>query len=324
MMTIRLSALVLAASATLTAICLSVLAGWQRGGSLPERLVWVSIGVVLVVCAHLLPALARESPVAVRRTAIVLWAACIFTTSYGHLTFFLLAQRHAGEVRVAALRVTESQSGRSLTAVMAQRADVTAQLAAAHVQRCTGYCSALEGRRVTLAAKLDALGAEASDIRRGNVAQDRADERHDSVRVDPVSSRLAALLGMTAVWVDLLSGLAFAAALEGVACLLWFVALRQPMPPEDVPLDIPHTSTVGPNQEPQPGGPECLVKVATPKFRSAPVSHDGTEGDLTRLRKAVATGELRPTVTGIRQHLGCSQARALALRRMLASTNNVS
>jgi hypothetical protein len=59
---IRLSCWVLSIGATGTAICLSVLAGWQRGGSLAERLVWVAIGVVLVVSAHLLPALVRESP----------------------------------------------------------------------------------------------------------------------------------------------------------------------------------------------------------------------------------------------------------------------
>ncbi|MDF6619159.1 hypothetical protein NLP61_25765, partial [Escherichia coli] len=59
---IRRLSWVLSIAATGTAICVSVLAGWQRGGSLAERLVWVAIGVVLVASAHLLPALVRGSP----------------------------------------------------------------------------------------------------------------------------------------------------------------------------------------------------------------------------------------------------------------------
>lgn len=47
-------ALVLAVGATATALSLSILAGWQRGGSLSERAVWVVIGMVLVTSAHVL------------------------------------------------------------------------------------------------------------------------------------------------------------------------------------------------------------------------------------------------------------------------------
>lgn len=93
---IRTSCWVLAIAATGTAICLSVLAGWQRGGFLPERLVWVAIGVVLVASAHLLPALVRHSPYRVRAVAGALWLACMLAACYGHATFFVLAQRHAG------------------------------------------------------------------------------------------------------------------------------------------------------------------------------------------------------------------------------------
>lgn len=59
-------ALLLADVATGTAISMSVLAGWQRGGWIAERLVWVAIGVVLVTGAHLLPALCRPAPLSGR------------------------------------------------------------------------------------------------------------------------------------------------------------------------------------------------------------------------------------------------------------------
>ncbi|MGF6549351.1 L-asparagine transporter-like permease [Paraburkholderia youngii] len=39
----------LAVSATATAACLSVMAGWQRGGLFAERVLWIAVGVVLVV-----------------------------------------------------------------------------------------------------------------------------------------------------------------------------------------------------------------------------------------------------------------------------------
>lgn len=328
MMGMRLSVMVLAASATVTATCLSVLAGWQRGGSLPERLVWVAIGVVLVACAHLLPALARESPPTVRSAATVLWVACLLTTSYGHLTFFLLAQQHAGELRAATLPVTESQPGRSLTVVMAQRADITTRLAVANAQRCIGNCLTLEGRRAALAAKLEALGAEADEIRRGQFVRDRAMQRHDTVVADPVTSRLTALLGTTTTRVELLSGLTFAAVLEGVACLLWTVTLRpqlaSPHAPLVVPPITPVNTSVAPSHELRPGSHESVAEAVPPKASSAAVRHTGKEADLTRLRQAVAAGELRPTVTGIRRHLGCSQAKALALRRQLASLAGIS
>lgn len=327
MIGIRRSVIVLAASATVTAICLSVLAGWQRGGSLPERLVWVAIGVVLVACTHLLPALALESPPAVRGAATALWVASLLTTSYGHLTFFLHAQQHAGELRAATLPVTEWQPGRSLTVVMAQRADVTARLAAANAARCTGNCPTLERRRVALAAALEALEAEAGDIRRGQVAQDRALERHDAVAADPVTVRLAASLGSTTTQVELLSGLMFATVLEGVACLLWTVALRQRLQSTTVPPTVPpgasaRSTPVSPSREPESCSRESVTNAVTPQPFPG-LSHVRNEDELTLLRQAIAAGVLRPTVAGIRQHLRCSQAKASALRRQLESPPGV-
>lgn len=316
---IRASCWVLSIAATGTAICLSVLAGWQRGGSLAERLVWVAIGVVLVACAHLLPALVREASAGIRGVAGVLWLACMATACFGHLTFFLLAQWHAGEQRAAAIPVVESAPvGRSLTAVMAERATVTGLLATANARRCSGNCTTLEARRVTLAAKLDALEAEASDIRHRQSAQDRAEDRRDSLVTDPVTARLAALLGTTVTRVDLLSGLVFAAVLESVACLLWTVTLRSRSSLPDVP---PVVAPVTASHVPEPVShlPEVDSRPADSKPDMplpAPVSLDP---DVTQLAQDVAAGRVRPTVSDIRRHLRCSQSRAAALRRQVLS-----
>lgn len=86
-MTTQRWAFALAVAATSTAVTLSILSGWQRGGTLPERLVWVAIGLVLVVTAHLLPALARPSTAPLRFVAAGLWLGCMGASVYGHATF---------------------------------------------------------------------------------------------------------------------------------------------------------------------------------------------------------------------------------------------
>ena len=170
-MTTRRWAFALAIAATGTAITLSVLSGWQRGGSIPERLVWVAIGIVLVASAHLLPALVYSASWTLRGVAAGLWLGCVAAAVYGHATFFLLAQAHAGERRAASVPSPTMPSGLNLAAVMNERAVVTAQLAAADVRRCVGACPSLRVRRARLAAKLDALNAQADDVRRIDAQQ---------------------------------------------------------------------------------------------------------------------------------------------------------
>ncbi|CAJ6979837.1 putative twin-arginine translocation pathway signal protein [Burkholderia pseudomallei] len=313
-------AFLLAIGATSTAVSLSILAGWQRGGSLAERLAWVAIGVVLVMSAHLLPALVRAWSLVGRGVACLLWIACMATTCYGHATFFLLAQRHAGEQRaaVAVPATGPAPPDRTLTAVMTDRAFVTRQLAFTTARRCPRDCSGLEARRATLAAKLDALEAEANDIRRRQATADRITARHDALLADPVTARLAALLGTTVSRIDLLSGLAFAAVLEGVACLLWTVALRsRPLPPSVAAVMAPVTASRAPepmSNEPEPDSHMSAGDPVTP----SPAAKS-SDPDVMQLVQDIAAGRVRPTVAEIRRHLGCSQARAAALRRQLAA-----
>ncbi|CAJ3148702.1 putative twin-arginine translocation pathway signal protein [Burkholderia pseudomallei] len=334
----------LAAAATATALCLSVLAGWQRGGTLPERAVWVATGVVLVVSAHLLPALIRDTPLHVRLMGGTLWAACLATACYGHAVFFVFAQQHAGEQRVATVAVAPvTTPHRSLTAVVADRAAVVRQLAWADAQRCSRDCTARVTRHATLAARLEALDAEAGDVRRSQAEDDRAVAQRDALLADPVTSRLAALLGTTAARVDLLSGLAFAVVLEGIACLLWWLALSPPLRPAPLPGVVaavaPVTSvtdamspavtavadshfgvTVSTETVPESRAEGAANHDAVTHSRDHSVANAAVSGDdVNRLADDIAAGRLRPTVADIRRHLGCSQSRAIALRRHLAA-----
>ncbi|MBO7771609.1 hypothetical protein J6352_09675 [Burkholderia pseudomallei] len=344
-MSVRRGAVALAALATATALSLSILAGWQRGGTLPERLIWIAIGTVLVTSAHLLPALIRDMPIVIQGMGSLLWGACLVTACYGHAVFFAFAQQHAGEQRAATVQASSAPSpGRSLTAVMAERAAVTAQFATANARYCVGNCVTLEGRRVTLAARIDALNAEADDIRRLQVTTDRVTARRDALLADPVTARLAALLGTTTARVDLLTGLGFAAVLEGVACLLWTVALRSPLPkPLPVVTGVTPTAvTVTPAMtEPAVVPVTASHDDKTVSRNSVTPSHDSTtdshaprddpiaplptvppiDDHLSQLVRDVTAGLVRPTVADIRRHLGCSQARAAELRRQLAGHN---
>ncbi|TCK97128.1 hypothetical protein [Paraburkholderia sp. BL9I2N2] len=343
-MTALRPAKLLAVTATGTAVCLSVLAGWQRGGTLPERVVWVAIGVVLVVSAHLLPTLLRRTPVKVRLMGYLLWGACMVTACYGHATFFTLAQQHAGDVRASAVTddVTDiaARPTRALTPVMEERATVTRELALAKVRHCSRDCAGLEARRVTLAAKVDALNAEADEIRRQQAGHDRVMAVRDALRADPVTSRLATLFGVSTARVDMLSGLAFAAVLEGVACLFWTVALRStslpasvPVVSEAMPTEAPPVANVSvmPQQPVTASHAEEIVSREAVMGRHAavtggnpprddpvtPLPDVSSDGDVSRLVDDIAAGRVRATVADIRRYLGCSQARASALRRQL-------
>jgi hypothetical protein len=284
---------------------MSVLAGWQRGGWLSERLVWVAVGVVLVSGAHLLPTLCRSAPLAVRGIGVVLWLGCMAAASWGHATFFLLSQLHAGEVRAAAVPVVSVPSHRALTAVMAERASVAADLAVADARHCIRDCPALRIRRTSLAARLDALDAEATDVRRYQVIEDGNAAHRDSVRDDPVAARLTVLRGVANARLDLFTGLAFAAVLEGTACLLWWIAL---LPQGASPVTERHEA-------------ETAVTADTPAvtIRTAATTPAATEPEteITKLIRDIKAGIVKPTVAGIRRHLGCSQAKAAALRKLV-------
>lgn len=90
-MPVRAQPPLLALVATVTAPCLSILAGLQRGGLLAERALLVCGGVVLAVAAHMVPALCRPLGWRIRALRIVLWIGCMTATSYGHTVFFVMA-----------------------------------------------------------------------------------------------------------------------------------------------------------------------------------------------------------------------------------------
>jgi hypothetical protein len=297
----------LAVTATATAACLSILAGWQRGGWAAERALWIAVGVVLVVAAHLLPALCRSHGLRLRVIGAVLWLACMAATCYGHAVFFVMAQKHAGELRAAAVPVVVTH-GRGLAVIAADRAEAVARLARVTERRCGDRCASVRIERVTLSARLDALTIEADEAKRAEAAQDRAAAARAAATADPVTGALTAF-GLPAAHADLVAGLAFAAVLEGVACFAWLLALR--------PADVTQIA-VTPAQQASNAKPVASVTPISNAGAPLELVAGDPSDDLTRVATAIASGALRGTVAEIRKFLGCSQATAMVVRKQIA------
>ncbi|VVE90775.1 hypothetical protein [Pandoraea bronchicola] len=306
----RIIVALLAIAATTTAACLSIQSGMQRGGLPVERALWVAVGVVLVIAAHLLPALCRPLGWRVRAVGAVIWIGCVAATCYGHAVFFLTSARHAGEIRAASIPSVTPRA-RDLTAIARDRADAVARLARANARRCTEPCPSLTAERTALAAKLEAIDVEHAEAARDRAAQDRAAIDRAAAQSDPVTGPLSAF-GWSASRADLFAGLAFALVLEAVACFAWLLAIR-PAAVKRAAETPAHQGSNAVTVTPvaavtQPSHDQMPAVTAPPEPLTVP-------DDVARILDAIAAGDVRPTVTEIRKYLGCSQTRAAIVRR---------
>lgn len=320
--TMRVQPALLALAATLTAVSLSILSGWQRGGLLAERVLLVCVGVVLVVAAHLLPALCRPHNWRVRTLGTTLWIGCMAATCYGHAVFFVTAQQHAGEIRAAIVPVV-SAPGRNLTEIASDRAGVVTRLARVTERKCGDRCAAVRIERTSLTARLATLDAESAEVTRRELALDRADAERATAKTDPVAGLLAAF-GVASGRVELVAGVAFAVVLEGVACFCWLLVLRPANAPKGAVTPVPEVSHVLPVTRVTPAS-KAVTQVgndATGPNGAFDAPASGQPDDVTRVLAAIRHGTLRGTVTEIRKHLGCSQAKAAALRKRIAQHTN--
>ncbi|MBR8172269.1 hypothetical protein KDX27_31520 [Burkholderia cenocepacia] len=337
----KILGLLLAALATGTSTWITVVAGVERGGRINEQIAWAAVGVVLLLGAHLIPAVIRQSPPKIRIAAMTVWAVCMLSTGYGHATFFLTAQSHAGDVRAATVQSSlptpqqQVPHGRTPAAVAADQARVKQALIAARATRCGASCRLLEARRESLSVQLVALDVEAEEARRNQEATDRFRASTETVRLrverarlDPVTARAADVLGISRDSIDLAIAITFGGLLECVACLGWMLGLTSSAASllNEARADANRTIELV-------GLAGQTVTVAThtdllselPPTDIAP-SRDNdeastfaptreTDQDLVKITHAIALERLRPTVKEIREFLHCSQKRAMELRR---------
>ena len=354
-------AIVLSVTATLTSCGISVVAGWERGGQMTERLAWIFVGVVLLLSAHLIPALSRTLSASLRAASLLIWLCSMIATGYGHVTFFVVAQEHAGAARASLIRdqspadAASASPGRDPAQIAIDRAQVQRDVAWANAQKCHENCTYLTARRSSLSARLSALNIEFDEAKRRERESDlaaadreRLIQRRDSAMADPVTSMVAHLLHVTTATVDLTVALSFGWLLESVACLGWLLALpRYPAsarevdhaesrdgPQSESPVVTAGNDVVAESNAQVATVPEdynnrteldSAAVVTELRFSHArSIDHLDVEGrmdigprasDLDRLAAAIGAGQIRHTVADIRRFLGCSQARALSLRR---------
>ncbi|MGB8421341.1 hypothetical protein [Paraburkholderia sp.] len=229
----------LALAATSASTIISVIAGWNRGGEPVERASWILIGVVLLLAAHLIPTLTRGVAMTFRWWSLVLWFFAMLATGYGHATFFLVAQSHAGEVRASTVTdvaspapVQEGVPGRDLVSISAERAKLERELAWVSVQKCRDACDALQVRRIGLRSRMDALKVEFDQAKRREAAADqlateraKLEAKRDAAESDPVTLLIARVVGTTAGTVNLVVALFMGWLLEGIGCLAWLLAI---------------------------------------------------------------------------------------------------
>lgn len=222
-------------------------------------------------------------PAISRRPAMwLLWAGCLLGTMYGHLTFFT----HAS-LRAASERASHTARAEGTAKQINAAQDALSAITARPVAEVAAQLASTGGWR-----ERSALRAELTEAKRAATLRDELvrlqgmeTEAEATGEMDPVISRLAAVTSSTEASISLAVGLGFSLLLELVGALLWWEALRKP----EVAAGIANTQTI---TEPKPD-------------------------EFADMRAAIDAGTLKPTVSGIRVYLGCSQARAMEVRRAL-------
>jgi len=215
-----------------------------------------------------------------RRIARLLWVGCLLGTVYSHLVFFTYASLHAGEVR-AQQSAQVTGTARQIEAAREALAAITAR----PVSVIASDLAATQGARQRSALRLELAEAQRAAVLRDELVRlsGAAMTAEVTASSDPVTERIAAITGSSAASIGLVTGLAFSILLELVGALLWVEALR--------PSEAPAVAM------PQPAD----------------------EDPVANLRAAIESGKVKATVAGIRAFLGCSQAKAMELRRSLGT-----
>lgn len=268
---------ILASFVTLTAMAIAAVAAWDRGSDLIDRVLLVSLAIGIVAAVHFLPALSRGF------LTWLLWFACLLCAVYGHLTFFTYAAQRAGDIR--------ADSSRQVLSVKLQIQTNRDALLSIHARPVTTVAALLskansERRREALLLEL----MEAQRAARLNDELVRLTATVTDLEVlaaaDPVIVKLASVSGHSESSISLATSVVFSIILELVGAMLWSLALRRT---DEVAM---MTVSVSPTAEP-------------------------TIDPVKEVRDAIASGDCKPTVAGIRAFLGCGQARAMTLRRAL-------
>lgn len=207
----------LAIFVTSTAVTMTAIAAWDRGGTIADRAVLVAMSVVIVVAVHLLPAMSR------RPATWLVWVGCLVGAIYGHLTFFTNSTLRAADVR-AQQSVLAVNTARQIETTR----EAMDQIKARPVALVAAELALSEDRR-----ERAALREEIAQGKRAQVLQDQL-VRLSAVSItaqtpvtDAVTARLSQVTGWNESQVAIAIGLTFSILLELIGALLWFEAFRR-------------------------------------------------------------------------------------------------
>ena len=273
---------------TTIAVAMAAIAAMDRGGTLSDNILLVTLASVLAVLVHLLPSLSKS------RLVWIIWSGCFLATVYGHLTFFTNAQSRAGEVRAV-----ESLQNRDLvnqiTVVTQERDSIVARPVTTLLpllERATDWKErvmlknelAETRRRISLTDQLIKLNENEGNA---HIAQSN----------DRVTTLLERVTGGDGGVISLFIGIFFAILIDLSGVILWR-EIFDGNTCTHAPV-IPVTETAAP-----------LPMVA---IKTTPES----DKTLDNLKQAITAGVCKPTVASIRVYAGVGQTRASELRKRL-------
>lgn len=319
---------VIALLATIVSLGIAAYSSWLRGGTLVQQAMMVALAGAAVLYVHLIPMGWRVFSAPIRVAGGALWCVGIVVLMAGQVTFFIEAQRDAGNQRatmVPAAEVSHLASlppGRSLSEIAGSRVQVVEDLARINARRCVGDCSSIAARKAKLSAQLAALDAETVEAKRREAEEDRLVARveHDqalreSLRADPVASQIALWLGTTAQRLELVQAIAFAVVLEGSAVLGWLLVSIARGRGRDVVASGSNAVVIGREDAIVPCSPVAPQRDVCATGNGGVATLED-ERQLEAIHNAVLAGTLHPTQEAIRKLLRCRQPTAGKLNRL--------
>jgi hypothetical protein len=339
----------LAVCLSLILLAMSGISGWQRGGNVLEQGLWAAAAICVTASVHLFPALVRG-----KSWLYVLWAGGMVVVLASHTQFMVLAERHAGQSRLAAQqKVTSPALESPAVTTPARTADaVSAELSRAHATLAK-QAWLPEEKKADLRAQVTSLERELNRI----TSREQASQQQMEVTTaDPLGQRLESAFGLKADAVTLALSLLVALVMEGLAVVMWRLALEQQeaqgekrtetekSASESVTVTAVVTNlTVTNDPEPnlilgaatstQPAAPSIDPHPPKPRRKASPSASlpESEKPKAPRKRKRelpspvdvarlIKQGELEGKVVSIRNHFRCSQEAARELRSKALET----
>lgn len=215
-----------------------------------------------------------------RKLAWLLWAGCLLATVYSQLSFLTHASIRAGDDR-AQHSVQVQGTEQQINAVRGSLAGIVARPLAV----VASELAVTESWQQRNALKLELTEAKRAASLRDELVRLASVTTSAKVMTvpDPVTARIASVTGSSEASISLLIGLGLSILMELVGVMLWCEVLH-------LAMDAPAVERTQAANETDP---------------------------IVGLKVAIQSGLCKPTVASIRGYLGCGQARAMEMRRML-------